>query len=75
MENNENGTTLPRQEHTSFRCGVGRLKRRRPTYIIGGQETSPQEFPFAVLLAYSFPSGKFQELHIVVMLHFTDILS
>jgi hypothetical protein len=59
MEKNEDGTILPRQEQKNFLCGIGRLRTRRPTYIIGGQESSPQEFPFAVLLAYSL--SKVQE--------------
>ena len=44
------GTYLPTSDDVNFRCGVARLQKEKSTFIIGGEPTKLQEFPFAVLL-------------------------
>jgi hypothetical protein len=46
---NVDGSILP-TENDAFRCGVARLQKDKPQFVIGGETSKLQEFPFAVLL-------------------------
>ena len=49
------GTYLSVKDDSSFLCGQQRLVQTTTTYIINGEDSELQEFPFAVLLVYLDP--------------------
>jgi hypothetical protein len=48
------GTFLPDKHDVNFRCGISRLDNDKVNFIIGGEPSKLQEFPFAVLLVIFF---------------------